>query len=210
MTTQITENQKPANASPKPRADFRSSHGAELIDSVLIKLQSFQRRKEIDSLCVGFTSSDPGAGVSTIASRLAIQAAGNVMGRILLVDANMNRPIMHKIFSVKQGPGILDYLTDGVELENCIQKYKETSLDILPWGTRIGGSPALSPLSLQPFFEELKTRYQLIIVDLPTIEGTGYGLFFANQTDGVVLVIDGNNSRASNANSFPICYRKIG
>lgn len=184
--------------------DFQISIGSELIDSVLIKLQTFQSRKELESLCIGLTSSDSGAGVSTIASRLAVQAAGNVMGRVLLVDANMNRPVLDQIFGLAEGPGLIDHLCYGVEIDHCIQKVNDTSLDVLPWGSRLGGSSALSPLSLQPFFDDLKSRYQMVIVDLPTIEGTGYGLFFANQTDGVIVVVNGNTTRASHAKQLSL------
>lgn len=182
-----------------PRSKTPNVPGSELIDSVLLKLQAYQNKKELASLCVGITSPDRGVGVSTIASKLALQAAEHGMGNVLLVDANFVRPCIHKIFRGKKGPGILEHLGKSTDLKECVQATHDPDLQILSWGVDDSDSGVVSPLALQPFFDDLRSRYQLIVFDLPAIDGTGYGLFFASQTDGVIMVVDGNVSRAAHA-----------
>jgi Mrp family chromosome partitioning ATPase len=150
-------------------------------------------------LCIGIASFDEGVGVTTIAARLAAQAAENGMGNILLVDANHNKPSVHRHFRLGRGPGLLNHLCEGLELTECIQKTDDPDLHILTLGSKDMSTRSVSPLALKPLFFELRSRYQLVIVDLPVIESVGYGLFFATQADGVVLVLDGAKSRARSA-----------
>lgn len=185
--------------SPKTAREMNESMEAGLIDSVLMKLQSFQHDRDLGSLCIGLASSDAGSGVTTIAARLSAQAAINGMGNVLLVDSNYVRPAVHKRFRVKRGPGLLDHLVAGLEMEACIQKTDDDDLHLMTLGSKEFSTQSVSPIALRPFFDDLRSRYQLVLVDLPTITHAGFGLFFVSQTDGVVLVLDGKVSKTRQA-----------
>ncbi|MFY7877812.1 MAG: hypothetical protein ACOVQM_20315 [Pirellula sp.] len=121
---------------PKVAKEVNESMEAGLIDSVLMKLQSFQNERELGSLCVGIASCDSGCGATTIAARLAAQAAMNGMGNVLLVDANYNRPAVHRRFRVKRGPGLLDSLVKGLDVPECIQPTDHAELNLMTLGSK--------------------------------------------------------------------------
>lgn len=184
---------------PKVAREVNESMEAGLIDSVLMKLQSFQNDRDLGSLCVGIASCDSGCGATTIAASLAAQAALNGMGNVLLVDANYSRPAVHRRFRVPRGPGLLDNLVKGVEIPECIQPTDNADLNLMTLGSKELSTQAVSPIALRPFFDDLRSRYQLIFVDLPVIAQVGFGLFFASQTDGTILVLDGKNTKTRQA-----------
>jgi len=165
----------------------------------LLKLQNFQSKKDLGTLCIGIASCDDNVGVTTIAIRLATQAAESGFGNVLLVDGNSEKPTIHRAFRLKRSPGMVDHICDGVDLSDCIQETGIPELQILSWGSKDSAASSVSPLTLKPLFNDLRSRYQWVILDLPTIDGSGYGLFFANHTDGVVLVVDAVQSRAHNS-----------
>ena len=179
--------------------DRLQHHEAGIVDSVLLKLQNYQSDKDLRSLCIGIASCDDKVGVTTIAIRLATQFAESGFGNVLLVDGNSERPMIHQAFRSRQSPGMVDHLCDGIDLSECIQQTDIPQLQILPWGSNGYSASSISPLNLKPLFDELRSRYQWVILDLPTMDGSGYGLFFANHTDGVILVVDAVQSRAHNS-----------
>lgn len=184
---------------PKVAKEVNESMEAGLIDSVLMKLQSFQNDRDLGSLCVGIASCDSGCGATTIAARLAAQAALNGMGNVLLVDANYNRPAVHRRFRVKRGPGLLDSLVKGLDVPECIQPTDHADLNLMTLGSKELSTQSVSPIALRPFFDDLRSRYQLVILDLPVIVQAGIGLFFASQTDGTIVVLDGKTTKTRQA-----------
>lgn len=192
-TNQVADNPK-SDRIQKTNKD-RSAAVSGMIDSIVMKLDSFQAGKGLGSLCIGVISANERVGVSTVSARLAIQIAQNGMGNVLLIDANSSRPIQHRLLDVTRGPGIVDHLVKGQDLENCLRETDVQDLTLLQWGSKIHAS-AVSPMQLKDLFADLRTRYQYVIVDAPVIDGVGFGLFAMNQTDGVVMVLDHLNSRS--------------
>lgn len=167
---------------------------AGLFDPVLLKLEVYQQEQQLGTLCVGVTSSDRKVGVSTVATNLAIQAAESGLGDVLLVDANGERPAAHKTFGLKNGCGLTDHLFAGTGLDDCLQTTADGSLDVLPWGSTQLQSLSISPFLLKSLFNDLRSRYQYIFVDLPIIDQASHAISFAAQVDGVVVVTAANLS----------------
>src|SRR5471030_2395169 len=66
------------------------------------------------------TSAEPGAGKSTIAANLALVSA--IAGRrVLLIDADLAKPVQHEIFEVERRPGLVDYIAAGGELDAYVR-----------------------------------------------------------------------------------------
>ena len=63
------------------------------------------------------------------------------------------------------------------------------------WGSNRVPISAVSPLKLDGFFSELRTRYQMIVIDMPVIRELDYSTLLASHTDGILLVLDGNRTR---------------
>lgn len=153
-----------------------------------------------------FSSSEPMEGKSITVSNLAIaMAQGNL--RTLLIDADMRRAIIHKIFGLrKKEPGLCDILSGIVKPEEAIRTitdiligeigFDETlklpgmdNLNILTSGSFVT-TPAelLASHELLPLLEKLKEKYDFILMDSPPVLAVADAAILAPKTDAVILV----------------------
>ena len=83
---------------------------------------------------LGVTSCRRGEGVSTVASQLAVAAATSGRLSVLLIDANLARPMVHRTFRVSQSPGWSDVLGDSRKTRAAIRPSRIQRLSVLPAG----------------------------------------------------------------------------
>jgi Mrp family chromosome partitioning ATPase len=165
------------------------------IDSILMKISGFQTDNKIGSLCLGVTSCERNVGVSTLAHNLALNAGAFGLNGVLVLDANYVEPTQHKLFKINRGPGIVDHLVRDEAIENCLHSFNNGQISVMMWGSNRVPISAVSPLKLDGFFSELRTRYQMIVIDMPVIRELDYSTLLASHTDGILLVLDGNRTR---------------
>ena len=138
------------------------------------------------------SSSIPSEGKSTISSHLA-QAAAAMGQKVLLVDADLRRPQVHRWMGLPNDKGLSNILATNLPVESAIQtvpQWENLSVisagDIPPDPTRL-----LASHKMQELMEQLKKshRYDLIIFDTPPILGFADGKIVANLTNGIVLAV---------------------
>ena len=138
------------------------------------------------------SSSIPSEGKSTVSCHLA-QAAAAMGQRVLLVDADLRRPQVHRWIGIDNNEGLSNVLATGLDIDEAIIKVPQwdnlsviTAGDIPPDPTRL-----LSSQKMLTLMERLKSsrKYDLIIYDTPPILGFADGRILSNRTDGVVLVV---------------------
>jgi polysaccharide biosynthesis transport protein len=143
------------------------------------------------------TGSDPRVGVTTVAANLAIIMATDFSDqRILLVDANLDHPQMHATFNKTIKPGLLDYLADNPALNDILQPSFLTNLDLIMVGDKV--KRASSPFDLQrfrQFLEEVRGRYDFVVLDTAPILRASDSLIISGKVDGVVAVAGANQTR---------------
>jgi capsular exopolysaccharide synthesis family protein len=136
------------------------------------------------------TSPSVGEGKSSISAFLAVTGALHKPRKTLLVDADLRRPMVHKLFGVQQDGGLTDIIADGVKLENCIKKTGYENLHIITAGrnhknpTELFDSPTISD-----FFEAAQFYYEMIIVDTAPIIPVSDPLILSGEVDGICLVV---------------------
>lgn len=138
------------------------------------------------------TSSLPGEGKSFVSSNLAVSLAQNINEHVLLIDGDIRKPSLHKIFGFRDVPGLSEYLSNGPAIPNLLLKTMVEKLSLLP-----GGSPPpnpselLSSESMSELILEAKNRYhdRYIIIDTPPPTMTAETSALARQVDGIILVI---------------------
>ncbi len=144
------------------------------------------------------TSAVPGEGKSFIAANLAISIAQNINQHVLLMDCDMRRPSLHRMFGFSDVWGLSDFLTNGTPLPSVLLKSPVEKLTLLPVG-KLPANPAelLSSEKMSNLLTEVKTRYsdRYIIIDLPPPKLTAETSALARQVDNILLVVQYGSTR---------------
>jgi len=138
------------------------------------------------------TSALPGDGKSFVSANLAVSIAMNINKHVLLVDCDLRKPDLHRVFGFGDVPGLSDYLPGHRSLDSLLLKTSVAKLTLLP-----GGPVALNPSELassermSALLEEVKQRYhdRLIVIDSPPPGLAAETSFLARQVDGILLVV---------------------
>jgi protein-tyrosine kinase len=148
------------------------------------------------------TSTFPGEGKTFVASNLAATIAMSVDEYVLLIDADMRRAKIHRMFGFRNVPGLHDYLIGEKKFDELIVKTGVQKLSILPAG-RTPRNPAelLSSNVMGRFLVEAKERYKdrFIIIDSPPTRITAEAKFLAQFVDAVIFVIMANKTPRKDA-----------
>src|SRR5208283_6217288 len=86
---------------------------------------------------VGILSCNEGDGCSTVSYNLGLTLARKSDGRVLLVDANLRKPCMHRIFKTRMAPGLSDLITGGVGVSEVIRDTDVGNLKVLTAGSHL-------------------------------------------------------------------------
>lgn len=135
------------------------------------------------------TSPSPGDGKTTVASNLAI-AIAQTGKRVLLMDADCRRPMIQRIYALKEETGLSSVLVGESELAASIQKSSIDNLEILPCGP-LPPNPAemLNSEAFTSLLRELANQYDQIVVDSPPVAPVTDARILAAACDATVLVI---------------------
>jgi capsular exopolysaccharide synthesis family protein len=134
------------------------------------------------------TSATPGEGKSTIAAHLAISHAEQ-HHRTLLIDADMRRPSIHKLFRIPNTAGLSTVVEKGVAWrELLIQPRADLELYILPAGPATRRSTDLVGQVLPQLLDDAASEFDLTLVDAPPLLGFPEPLQIAAAVDGVIVV----------------------
>jgi capsular exopolysaccharide synthesis family protein len=140
------------------------------------------------------TSCSSDEGTSRIASNISM-AYGTEKRKVVIVDLNLRKPQIHNIFDISNEPGMVDILEKRLSLEEAIVSAGRKNVDVLPCGTKTEdpGRVIETHLSaLEEIIEELKKRYEIVIIDAPPILKVVDPMIIAGLSDGILLVIRAN------------------
>ncbi|MCC5894476.1 MAG: CpsD/CapB family tyrosine-protein kinase [Alkalibacterium sp.] len=136
------------------------------------------------------SSAGPSSGKSTVSANLAATFASEEK-KILLVDADLRKPTVHKTFKVRNHDGLTTLLTDrNTNLEDVIYRTHKDGLYILTSGA-IPPNPAelLASKRMEEIKQEMLDYFDMIIFDMPPLLAVTDAQVMASKTDGVLFVI---------------------
>jgi polysaccharide biosynthesis transport protein len=150
----------------------------------------FSSAKQVPKVIL-ITSSAAQEGKTMVASNLAVTMAQSG-GKTLVLDCDMRRPRVHKIFNALREPGMSNILVGETSWEKTVQATKIENLYFIPSGP-IPPNPAelLSSDLMEELIKGLRDRYDRIIIDSPPITAVTDSVVMGrkNVTDGLVMVI---------------------
>ena len=149
-----------------------------------ILLTNFDRRLR----SVLLTSASPSEGKSTVAAHLAATHASQHK-RTLLIDGDLRRPSVHRLFQVPNTMGLSNVLMKEVSwLDAVVTMDEPKGLHILPAGPSTRRASDLIGMGLAELIEEATREYDLVVLDAPPLLGFAEPLQMATAVDGVIVV----------------------
>ncbi len=134
-------------------------------------------------------SSGAGEGKSTTCFNLAFVCAQQGE-KVLLIDADLRRPVQHTILGVSNRFGLTNVLLRDVPVEEAIKATSVPNLHFLPSGrlprTSLG---VLDPKRIGELISSLKQKYDVVLVDTPPLVGISDSSIIAKETDGAIIVV---------------------
>lgn len=144
------------------------------------------------------TSSEPGESKSTSAYKLAEEFAA-IGSKVLLIDCDLRRPSLHRIFKVSNTMGLTNLLTNTVEQEEIPQLFHtsavQPNLAFLATGPMVP-NPAdlLSSTRMGAVLRGTMKGYNLVILDGPPVIGISDALILSRLAEATMLVVAANQT----------------
>jgi capsular exopolysaccharide synthesis family protein len=145
------------------------------------------------------TSTSKHEGKSTTALALAINFAQ--MGKpVLLVDADLRNPALHKMLKVDNSRGLSNYLSSNIPVLRTVQKTEVPNLYVMTTGP-LPPNPVelLSGMKLLNMLGQCEEHFAHVIVDGPPVLGIADSIVLSNQVDNSIFVIESGRTRKGHA-----------
>ena len=166
----------------------------------MLRTQVLHAMRENNWTSLAIAGPSRGIGKSLIATNLAISISLEVNQTVLLVDADLRNPTIHKYFDYQPDYGLLDYLTDGVDLADLFVNPGFKRLVLLPGrGASSASSELLSSPRMTNLVKDLKSKYRsrIIIFDLPPLLDIDDAMVFLPNVDATLLVVENGKNTES-------------
>lgn len=175
---------------------FKRGRWVESFKMLRTRALQLMKANQWNSLAVTAVSERAGASLTSV--NLAISIAMELDQTVLLIDANLNNPSLHKTLDLKASAGLGDYLLHDKPLDELLINPNIDRLVVLPAGKALNNSTEMlrSPKMVQ-LVEEVKNRYpgRVIIFDMPPLLTQADALSFSPYVDSVLLVVDEGRSK---------------
>lgn len=140
-------------------------------------------------MVVSVSSAGIGDGKSFVTSNLAL-AFAELGYNTLLIDGDVRRGCLHKLLGGSRRPGLTDLLKGDIRLDEAIQETRLPLLSLLPCGTRLARGPELlAKPEFKVVLDELRSRYDVILVDSPPIGAAVDPLVIGTLVGSMIFVL---------------------
>lgn len=138
---------------------------------------------------IGVIGVNSKAGATTLAYNLAILASSSG-SKTLLIDASAANPTLSRTFTAEQSIGLMEMLDDRQTYIDFMSRV-EKRLTILPVGSFYDVTPGerIGSERIAFSFADLKDRFDLVLVDLPSMPGSADAKAVAPHLDGSIIVV---------------------
>ena len=148
----------------------------------------FSRKDEkLNTIVVVSAGAGEGKSTTTINLATVFAQSGN---RVLIVDSDLRRPTLHKLFKVSNSLGLTNYLLKQNTIAEVVQTTSVPGLDFMASGKLPNSSMGiLGSVQMKEMIAEMKQRYDFIFFDSPPILGVSDASILASEVDLVMQVI---------------------
>lgn len=186
MVPDATRGAGQAGASPlilnNPRSPLAEAYRVVRTNLIFSAVQGSSRAVMVSSV-------NPAEGKSTTVVNLAASLAQNG-ARVLVVDADLRRPTLHRSFNVASAPGLSDLIVANCTVEQAVRSGVAKGLDVMPCGY-VPPNPAelLGSQPLRDLIPSLREAYDWVLIDAPPILTMADAPVLSPVVDGLILVV---------------------
>jgi len=164
----------------------RQSPAAEGYRNLRTSILFAMREQKLHSLLL--TSAVAGEGKTTTCVNLA-SAFAQMGRRVILIDADLRRARVDRVFGVSRSPGLSEVLEGKARLEECVQRPEKANFDLLTAGTTPENpSELLASNAFAEMMATLKSEYDFVMLDSPVLLAVPDALLLAADADATLLV----------------------
>jgi len=174
------------------------SHAAEAFRTLRSSLKFAGLGKPLKTILI--TSPEPSEGKTTVSANLAV-AFAQAGQKTLILDADLRRPRVHEIFGLDREVGLTTLLVGEAGMEEVI---RVTGIDNL-YAITSGPVPPnpvelLESQRMREVLEELKQKFDIIIIDSPLVMGMADAVVLSAICDGTLIIVRYNSTSRSALN----------
>jgi len=168
----------------------RGETEAQVVEALrTIRLNLQHAYGAVGPLVVTITSPGSGDGKSFLSSNLAV-AFADAGHRTLVIDADIRRGALHRVFDRERKPGLLDHLSGSVSREAIVQSTPIKGVDFIGGGSRkTAGPELLASSAMSQLLIGLRSAYGVIILDSAPLGAGVDALIVGALTGNMVLVV---------------------
>jgi len=172
---------------PLPTLNAPSHPAAEAARTLRTNLRFVAAETQLRSVAI--TSAGEGEGKTTVAANLAA-AASRAGTKVLLIDADLRRPTVHKVFGLDNVGGTSELIVGGLEIRDAIREVGVPNLRVITGGMR-PPNPAelLGSSGFRGLLGALEELCDLVIIDTPPVLPVADTLEVGHVSGGVVIVV---------------------
>ena len=140
------------------------------------------------------TSAVPQEGKSFMSSNLSAVMAMSGQ-KVLLIDADLRRPSIHRLFDLTDGYGTVNVLQGEMSFQSVAQDTHVPGLKVVAAGTPPSNPNELLGNGILQKIRELAPEFDVIIIDTPPVTAVSDPMVLSPMVDGVVLVVEANGTK---------------
>jgi capsular exopolysaccharide synthesis family protein len=165
----------------------KESLAAEKFRFLGVRLRQIQQTRSLKKLLI--TSTIPQEGKSTVSTNLACALAQKTRQKTLLIDGDLRRPSVGRLFGLGKIPGVSNWLQGDGTLESSIYFLEDAGLWVLP-----AGDVPRNPLELMQsgrlstLLDQLMARFDWIVIDTPPVLPFADTSIWMRLADGILIV----------------------
>ena len=151
------------------------------------KIKLLQNDRDRSEKIIVVSSSLPKEGKSMVTANLALSLS-QLGEKVLIIDGNLYQPVQHQFWQVDNSIGLSDAVLDQEKIDSAIVPITD-SLDLLPSG-QVFSNPLkiIDSAKMELLLWNLAEKYQLILIDSPSLQDVPDALSLAKIADGMLLV----------------------
>lgn len=154
------------------------------------------------------TAARHGEGTTTVALGLAAALTRERDSRVLLVEANVRRPVLSALLPVPTSSGLVDFAAGRAAPESIATPVEGVNFSVV-----IAGVPPLPTINLEvinALLDRLRPQFDFIIIDAPPVNSYADASVLAAKVDGVILVVEADRTPVADAETAKRQLDKVG